>query len=175
MDPLPLLDPAGLPAMSSGESELRAMARAISERLHAQQVLQEMGGKVRVVIMSDATAALSNAARLGPGRIRHLGVSVGFVKDAVRTCRVILRNVASAENDADLHTKHMKREVFEAICTRIGMAEVHNLDKYKEVKLEKLNHFKDLMSDGAEGRLSKAQPCRERRCGDKILSPRDTC
>lgn len=76
---------AGLPAMSSGESELRAMAKAVSEGLCAQQVLGEMGEETRAVILSDATAAISNAARLGPGHIRPLGVSVRFVKDAVRT------------------------------------------------------------------------------------------
>lgn len=61
------------------------------------------------------------------------------------------------------------------ICTRIGMAKVHNLDEYRELKLEKLNHLKDVMSDGAEGRLPMASLCRERNRGGMIFRPRVTC
>lgn len=53
-----------------GGSELRAMAWTVSNGPHTQPVLGEMG-EVRAVIQSGAIAALSNAERFGPGRIRH--------------------------------------------------------------------------------------------------------
>lgn len=126
--------------MGDGASHVQGVVR--------QQVLEEMGEKARVVITSDAAASLSKPARLGLGRVLHLCARAGFVRDAVRTRRVITRKVASAENDADLQTKHVDRQKSGAICTSIGMVEVDDPDRYKDVKLEKPNHFKGMSSIG---------------------------
>ncbi len=63
---------SGLPALSSGEAELRSMAKATEDAQYAKQVCAEMGLLVRIKMKTDAQAALQNASKLGPGGIRHL-------------------------------------------------------------------------------------------------------
>jgi hypothetical protein len=84
---------AGVPALSSGESELRALSRAATEAMYAKRVLAEMGAECTPTLFSDASAALANAERLGPGRMRHLMVSAMYVKELVRRRLVRLQKI----------------------------------------------------------------------------------
>jgi hypothetical protein len=111
----------GLPALSSGESELRALTRAVTEGIHTRRVLNEFGIDVKVRVKSDAQAALCNAAKLGPGRMRHLMTSATFVKDAVRRRMVVLEKVGTDSNIADLMTKHLARERHESFLGGLGI------------------------------------------------------
>ena len=62
-------------ALSTGESELAAVTKGISEALGVQAVLRDFGHKVTIQILSDATAAIGICRREGLGRIRHLATS----------------------------------------------------------------------------------------------------
>jgi hypothetical protein len=136
----------GLPALSSGESELRALTRAVTEGIHTRRVLNEFGIDVKVRVKSDAQAALSNAAKLGPGRMRHLMTSATFVKDAVRRRMVILEKVGTDSNIADPMTKHLAREKHEGFLAGLGIFPAHAVlpKAYRVQKLEKLNVLNDI-------------------------------
>jgi hypothetical protein len=135
----------GLPALSSGESELRALTRGVTEGIHTRRVLNEFGIDVKVRVKSDAQAALCNAAKLGPGRMRHLMTSATFVEDAVRRRMVILEKVGTDSNIADPMTKHLAREKHESFLNGLGIFPAHLVTPlvYNVQKQEKLNVFKD--------------------------------
>ena len=54
----------GLPALSSGESEIRSMCRAVCECQFVQDIFLEMGIELPLVAETDASVALAQAQRL---------------------------------------------------------------------------------------------------------------
>ena len=71
-------------ALSSGESELAAMAKGSAEGLGLQAILQDFGINVKVEVHSDATAAIGIASRQGLGRIRHIAVADLWVQQKLK-------------------------------------------------------------------------------------------
>ena len=69
----------GLPALSSREPELRSMAKTAVDAQYAKQACAEMGLLVRIKMKTDAQAALQNASKLGPDRIRHLELQAAYL------------------------------------------------------------------------------------------------
>ena len=100
----------GLPALSSAEAELRCLARAASEGLYTLNVLTEMNVPAKLVLYGDSEAALSNASKLGVGRIRHLECQTLFVKEAVRLRMLRLVKQDTKLNAANALTKHVCEE-----------------------------------------------------------------
>eukprot|EP00969_Alexandrium_andersonii_P351522 15435628-Alexandrium_andersonii.AAC.1 len=64
-----------------------------------------MGWELKPTIFNDASAVLANAAKLGPGRMRHLEVQSLFVKEAVRKRRVRSVKETSQKNVPDVFAK----------------------------------------------------------------------
>ena len=60
------------------------MAKATVDAQYVKQVCAEMGLLVRIKMKTDAQAALQNASKLGPGRIRHLELQAAYLKECVR-------------------------------------------------------------------------------------------
>ena len=125
---------AGLPALSSGEAELRAMTRGTSEAIFVRSVLAEIGVQVKGVQFSDSTAALRNASKLGPGKMRHLMTGAMFVEEAVR----------ASLNTPDLLTKHLGAEPFARLCKAVCVIFNPEPVPEKKVKLVKLNVLTDI-------------------------------
>ena len=107
--------------MSSGEAELRGMARATCEGLYLKQLGQEFLIELEVVLHGDASAALQNAAKLGPGKIRHLETSQLLIKEAIRKRVVRSRYVKGTENIADVFTKHVDAATLARFISRLGI------------------------------------------------------
>ena len=114
-------------------------------------MLREMGRQTKPVLESDATAALANAAKLGPGKMRHLITSAMYVKGLIRRREVKTRKVASDKNVADLLTKPYSGEVLARHVDRLGLADLESLNvSYRTVELKKINVLADLdMHKGA--------------------------
>ncbi len=128
----------------------------MTDGIRTRRVLNEFGVDVKVRVKSDAQAALSNAAKLGPGRMRHLMTSATFVKDAVRRRMVILEKVGTDANIADPMTKHLAREKHEGFLGGLGIFPAEQVvpKTYKIQKLEKLNVLNDItlvQQDTVEG------------------------
>ena len=134
----------GLPAMSSGEAELRAMSRGIIVGLHCKQLLEEMGFKVYMVIEGDATAALEASSKLSIGRMRHLRVADSFVRLVLKTKLARSRKIDTKENPSDLLTKHVTKQVLDTLLEKTGWHEVTEAFRTVAVKqVNKLNDIKD--------------------------------
>ena len=57
--------PPGLPALASGEAELRGMSKAATEAMYLKQVFEEFGFKAEAELQGDASAALAAWPTLG--------------------------------------------------------------------------------------------------------------
>ena len=59
--------------MSSGEAEYYAMVKAASVAIGIRSMLMDLGvGEARIILKTDASAALGIAHRLGIGKICHI-------------------------------------------------------------------------------------------------------
>ena len=104
----------GLPALSSGEAELRSLTRAGCEGVYAKYLLSEFGFKTTVKISGDASAALPAAAKLTGGRMRHSRACESFIKQLVKRKIVQLEKTGTKENTGDMMTKHVTKEIVQA-------------------------------------------------------------
>jgi len=65
----------------------------------------EINVKVEAIVANDSSAALANAGKLGPGRMRHEETQALFLKGLVRDGTVSLQKNTSQDNTQDLHMK----------------------------------------------------------------------
>ena len=134
----------GLAAMSSGESELRSMSRTAKNLVFASQVAEEAGECMKGHLHSDSSAALANAAKLGPGRMRPIRLQDMYIKSLVRLRIIALHKVPGLQNSADLHTKHLKTDVVEKLRAAAGVQKIPI--KYSMLKLKQINQLSQLKS-----------------------------
>ena len=108
-------------ALSTGESELAAITKGISEALGARAILRDFGCQVKLHIRSDASAAIGICKRQGLGRIRHLAVADLWCQQLVRSKEVMLSKWPGKENPADLYTKYLCRPDILSHLLRMNM------------------------------------------------------
>eukprot|EP00971_Amphidinium_carterae_P352428 6492590-Amphidinium_carterae.2 len=131
--------------MSTGEAELRALSRAGVEVLATQGVMKEMGIECDSVrVMTDASAAWSNALKLGPGRMRHLSIAECFIKEAAYHKFFTLCKIKGKLNPADIHTKHVDSDTLERHRMRTGYGDKFVKSAFKLVEVERINDITDL-------------------------------
>ena len=129
----------GLPALSSGKAERRAMTRAACDGLYVQQVLKEMGVDAALVIEGDAAAALGNASKLSGGRMQHLKTSETFIKQIVKRKLCRLGKINTKENAADLLTKHVPPEDLNRLVKQTGYRAREDHERFSPETLEPIN------------------------------------
>ena len=71
----------------------------------------DLGIKLHLEMLTDATAAIGICRRRGLGKIRHLHVSDLWIQDRLRKGDFKLTKIPGAENPADLLTKHVPKDV----------------------------------------------------------------
>ena len=98
-------------ALSSGEAEIGGICRGASIALGLQALAANLGIKLRIEILTEATAAIGICRRRGLGKIRHLNVADLWVQDRVRRGEFQLTKVLGADNPADLLTKHVSKDI----------------------------------------------------------------
>ena len=98
-------------ALSSGEAELSGICKGASTALGLQALALDLGIKLRIEILTDATAAIGICRRRGLGKIRHLHVSDLWIQDRLKTGDFKLSKVAGADNPADMLTKHVTKDI----------------------------------------------------------------
>ena len=91
--------------LSSGESELAALAKGAAEGLGVESIMKDFGMSVKVELHSDATAAIGIANRQGLGRIRHVAVADLWVQQRLKNGDFSVAKVPGLENLSDLMTK----------------------------------------------------------------------
>ena len=100
-------------ALSSGEAELAAMVWSTSEGLGMLAVMEEFGITCKLVIKSDAIAAIGIVKRQGLGRIRHLAVADLWIQQRAKEGSVQFKKLPGTENTSDIMTKPVEAEVLD--------------------------------------------------------------
>ncbi len=108
--------------LSSGEAELGAVVRGVSEALGLQSVGRDLGVELRPEVHADSSAAIGICHRCGIGKIRHLAVAQLWVQNLVRAKDVRLHKVLGTLNPADLMTKPLPRAEIDGHLTRLGLS-----------------------------------------------------
>ena len=91
-------------ALSSAEAELTALVKTACEGIGLQSLLSDWGDEVGLIVFADASAALGIVGRKGAGKLRHINISMLWIKDKQEV--IDFRKVWGAANPADLMTKH---------------------------------------------------------------------
>ena len=98
-------------ALSSGEAEYYAMVKAASVAIGVRSMLMDLGvTEGRIILKTDASAALGVAQRLGIGKIRHIEVNQLWLQEKVYKGEIIVEKVRTDENLADALTKPLTNE-----------------------------------------------------------------
>ena len=92
--------------LSSGEAEFYGVAREAGQGLGYQALLKDLGLAAPLRVWTDSSAALGMCSRQDLEKLRHLDTHTLWVQQAVRSKRLMLKNVLGEENPADLLTKH---------------------------------------------------------------------
>jgi hypothetical protein len=73
------------------------------------------------VVASDSSSALQLAGRVGQGRLKHVEVRLLALQHWTRQGRLRLRKVATADNIADVLTKHVGRPILDRLLPALGL------------------------------------------------------
>ena len=92
-------------ALSTGESELCALAKSAAEGLGIQSLLSDWGIVAPIYIHTDASAAIGMASRQGLGRIRHIATTDLWIQQRIKHRDLAIKKVAGDLNPSDLMTK----------------------------------------------------------------------
>ena len=92
-------------ALSTGESELGAIVKGITEGEGILSLLKDFALHAELGLKSDASAAVGITQRVGLGRVRHLAVADLWVQQRVQRGEVRICKVPGKENAADFMTK----------------------------------------------------------------------
>ena len=108
-------------ALSTGEAELGAIVRGVTEADGVVAILKDFGFSPTITLKSDASAAIGIVQRLGLGRVRHLAVSDLWVQQRMRSKGIYIEKVNGLDNPADLLTKSMDRSRIAKLTTLINV------------------------------------------------------
>ena len=136
----------GLPSLSSGEAELRALTRAGCEAIYVQAVMCELGLKSRIEIETDASAAFQAATKMSGSRMKHLVLAEKFIRKLVKMKIVRLVKIGTKKNVADIHTKHVDKDTLSRHMESTGWRQLSKDEKaaIKEIKLKAVNQMRDI-------------------------------
>ena len=96
-------------SLSSAEAELGGICRGASISLGLRSVALDLGMDWRVLIKTDAAAAIGICRRRGLGKIRHLATADLWVQDRLRSGDFKLEKVKGDEHVSDILTKYVPR------------------------------------------------------------------
>ena len=81
----------------------------------------DLGIMYHLEMLTDATAAMGIARRLGIGKIRHLDTSLLWIQQKVRNKDIALTKVAGKENPGDSFTKYLSGPEIRAHLARMNL------------------------------------------------------
>ena len=104
-------------ALSSGEVEMNASVKAISEGIGVTELLKEIGiNDVRMIVCTDSSACKGMILRRGSGKVKHLTTKQLWVQGAVRAHEIDIQKIHRDANIADMLTHAVnKREMLDAM------------------------------------------------------------
>lgn len=105
------------------------MVRTCSAALGLQSLLNDLGHKTKITLITDASAAIGISQRTGLGKIRHLETSQLWLQDLVIKNRVTVRKTPSEANLADILTKHLDAKGIESHMNALYSKRVAGIHK----------------------------------------------
>ena len=96
-------------SLSSAEAELHGIANGCSQGLGLQSVARDLGCDLKILILTDASAAIGIVRRRGLGRVRHLDVTDLRVQEKISNKEVDVQQLAGCDNLADALTNILRR------------------------------------------------------------------
>ena len=99
-------------ALSSGEAELYALNRGAQEGMGLVQMSADLGLKMGLCLLTDATAAKGIVQRSGSGRLKHVEVQELWLQEVIANQRARIVNIPPEQNVADLMAKHWNTSTF---------------------------------------------------------------
>jgi len=106
-------------ALSSGEAELNAAVKGVSEIIGVQEMCKEFGYSPGVTIGTDASVCKSILLRHGAGKIKHLTTKQLWVQGAIETYGYKVCKLPRDLNSGDLMTHGCSKEDFNAHLRRL--------------------------------------------------------
>ena len=110
--------------LSTCEAEYHAMTMATKEVMWLRRVIGEAGFENHhcIPMSSDNQSAINwvEAEQCPPARAKHVDVQLHFIRDLCKQETLAVPYVPSAENDADMFTKPLEKNMHNANCQRIG-------------------------------------------------------
>jgi hypothetical protein len=92
-------------ALSSGEAELNAAVKAISESIGIKEIMKETFDiDIKIRLNVDASACRGILLRRGSGKVKHLATKQLWVQAAVECHGIVVRKIGREFNSADLLT-----------------------------------------------------------------------
>ena len=108
-------------ALSSGEAELNAAVKGLSETIGLYNLISETWGVTPTAgLCVDASACKGMVLRHGSGKVKHLSVKQLWVQEAVRAFGVQVSRVSRGDNPADLLTHSVSHPTAELQLQRIN-------------------------------------------------------
>ena len=109
-------------AISSAEAELYGIVKGAVEVLGMTSLTVDCGVlNLKVLLHSDASAALSVVERKGVGRMRHINTNVLWLQERELREQVSFLKVGGKRNPADLCTKHVDRALAKEHMSRMNV------------------------------------------------------
>jgi hypothetical protein len=100
---------------SSSEAEYVAISEAVKEIRFIYYLLESIGMKVKlpIVVRCDNVGAIFMAENLSSGvRTRHVDTRYHFIREHIEEGFIQIVFVKSCENDADLFTKNVSKDIY---------------------------------------------------------------
>eukprot|EP00929_Paragymnodinium_shiwhaense_P111971 TRINITY_DN8021_c0_g1_i4.p1 TRINITY_DN8021_c0_g1~~TRINITY_DN8021_c0_g1_i4.p1 ORF type:complete len:1618 (+),score=271.11 TRINITY_DN8021_c0_g1_i4:701-5554(+) len=110
-----------VPALSSAEAEFYSIVRGAASGLQTQQMLEQLGCKPALVVLSDSSAARAICGRTGSGKVKHLSLKELWIQEMVRRREVVVRCVDTLLNWADLGTKVLDKERLDSLLRQMPL------------------------------------------------------
>ena len=91
-------------ALSSGEGEVNACVKGISEGIGVHELMTELGMSVslNLELLTDSSAAKGTITRHGSGRIKHLTIKQLWIQEALKDYEVAVTKIPRRITSADL-------------------------------------------------------------------------
>ena len=108
-------------ALSSGEAEMNAAVKGMSEMIGLSELFVEMQGEsIQQEIFLDANACKGMILRRGAGKVKHLAVKQLWIQEALELHGVKVRKIPREENVADAFTHLLPKIQLEKFMRKIA-------------------------------------------------------
>ena len=110
-------------ALASGEGEVTACVKGMSETIGVFELMKEMDHQVnpKVSLMTDSSAAKGTITRHGSGKIKQFTINQLWIQEALKLYDVDVFKIPRAHNMADLLTHQCNRQDFDDHLSKGGV------------------------------------------------------